>query len=423
MLRKPHLGSVSRNMAVRLSAKLLITISSVAICNILFLYLLQTQKSATTLIETFTSSDWSTPVENRTLFKHGASTSTKPKKILLWNSYWGLKAVWQKIFAEIQYDRCPQSNCILTVNKSEVDTSDIVLFHLVDLPTSNYTFPVRQNTNQIWMAMTYEPPYIMEYAEVNFHRLNGIFNRTMSYRSDSDVTVRHGTFVPITKETWFPRQLTRWVDAHDSVETRNYAEGKKRLVSWFASSRYCKSQSGREKFVTELQKYIPVDVYGYCGPYKCGVQKTLRHPYKVEHDDCYLMVSLGYKFVLAFENSICEDYVTEKLFNNLRLNVIPIVFGGANYSLFAPPKSYINAREYNPQELAEYLQLLDGNDTLYNEYFAWKSKYYIEAHNGVPLACDLCAQAHNPNWAVEKKVYEHFDTWVHTGCFPGYEQS
>ena len=30
-----------------------------------------------------------------------------------------------------------------------------------------------------------------------------------------------------------------------------------------------------------------------------------------------------YKFYLAFENSICPDYVTEKFFNILQYNVIP----------------------------------------------------------------------------------------------------
>ncbi len=53
-----------------------------------------------------------------------------------------------------------------------------------------------------------------------------------------------------------------------------------------------------------------------------------------------------YKFYLSFENSVCEDYVTEKFWKVLDYSVIPVVLGGANYSKFAPAKSYINIRDY-----------------------------------------------------------------------------
>ena len=40
----------------------------------------------------------------------------------------------------------------------------------------------------------------------------------------------------------------------------------------------------------------------------------------------------SYKFYLAFENSWCNDYVTEKLWRTLKTDTVPIVLGGANYS-------------------------------------------------------------------------------------------
>ena len=54
------------------------------------------------------------------------------------------------------------------------------------------------------------------------------------------------------------------------------------------------------RIVVSLQKHLQVDVYGKCGPLSC--------------DDCHLMLHRHYKFYLAFENSLCKDYVTEKLF-------------------------------------------------------------------------------------------------------------
>lgn len=37
-----------------------------------------------------------------------------------------------------------------------------------------------------------------------------------------------------------------------------------------------------------------------------------------------------YKFVIAYENGICDDYITEKLWRPLSLGVVPIYFGAPN---------------------------------------------------------------------------------------------
>lgn len=58
------------------------------------------------------------------------------------------------------------------------------------------------------------------------------------------------------------------------------------------------------------------------------------------------MLGKNYKFYLSFENSLCDDYVTEKFYNALLYNTVPIVFGGANYSKLAPKNSYIDVRNF-----------------------------------------------------------------------------
>lgn len=89
--------------------------------------------------------------------------------------------------------------------------------------------------------------------------------------------------------------------------------------------------------------------------------------------------------------------------------MVPVVFGGADYSRIAPPHSFINALQFTPESLAAYLRLLDGNDALYNEYFWWKTSYQVEAGSQQMAAhgmCDLCQKLHEDtttkSWSSER---------------------
>jgi hypothetical protein len=39
-----------------------------------------------------------------------------------------------------------------------------------------------------------------------------------------------------------------------------------------------------------------------------------------------------YYFYLAFENSLCKDYITEKFFDAMSRDVVPVVRGGGDYA-------------------------------------------------------------------------------------------
>lgn len=122
----------------------------------------------------------------------------------------------------------------------------------------------------------------------------------------------------------------------------------------------------REFYVHVLKQHTHIDIFGKCGKPFCPFDQL---------NDCYERIELDYKFYLSFENSLCRDYITEKFFNLLDRNIVPIVYGAGNYEAIAPPHSYIDALKYTPAQLAKYLEILDKNDTLYNEYFWWKPYY------------------------------------------------
>ena len=52
------------------------------------------------------------------------------------------------------------------------------------------------------------------------------------------------------------------------------------------------------------------------------------------------------QFYLAFENSLCGDYITEKFWKVLSYNVVPVVLNGVNMTRVAPPHSYIDIKDF-----------------------------------------------------------------------------
>merc|ERR1711936_1200194 len=118
---------------------------------------------------------------------------------------------------------------------------------------------------------------------------------------------------------------------------------------------------------------------------------------------------MGY---LSLENAICKDYTTEKIFNALRLNTIPIVLGGGNYTKILPPGSFINAADYDsPASLATYLYSVLHNSSLYESYFAWRPHYDIVSFTSVPDNCSLC-ELLSSGQLSEKKTYQDMFQWL-----------
>ena len=126
---------------------------------------------------------------------------------------------------------------------------------------------------------------------------------------------------------------------------------------WFVS--HCNDYNGRMKYVRMLGRHIGVDIYGECGDKTCGQTRSMGTRYNADTDPCFEMVNRRYKFYLSFENAICRDYVTEKAYNALKLDTIPVMFGGGDYEEILPPRSYIDALHFpDPADLAEPLLTL-----------------------------------------------------------------
>ena len=300
--------------------------------------------------------------------------------------------------------RCEYSNCEVTYDNGRLNESDVVVFHARNMPSSSflkeYTRTLRPYY-QRWAYFVSENPI----NTPDRQPLNGLFNWTMTYRKESDI------WLPYKKY----HQLKHFEDKPPLV---NYAAEKnkvpnRKLAFWVSS--HCGSY--RDQYALKLQDYISLDVAGGCAGH---FKNSINNCNQGGRDKC-IENARKYKFYLAFENAFCDQYVTEKYwYNAIVHDSVPIVLGGGPYNdpNVAIPRSFINVEDFpTVKALGDYLLYLDKNDTAYNEYFKWKSKYRLDNDIGWPFpdifVCEICKKLHTE---YNIKVYEHlsdFYSWGH----------
>ncbi|RUS90537.1 hypothetical protein EGW08_001714 [Elysia chlorotica] len=116
------------------------------------------------------------------------------------------------------------------------------------------------------------------------------------------------------------------------------------------------------------------------------------------------------EFYLAFENSFCKDYVTEKFFNLFNeVDTIPVVRGGFEYHKFFPAGIYIDAADFpSPESLGAYLRELATDEQRYVRLLKRKNRF-TRAEQPVRIACELCKAAH---LGEPRQVYGDLYRWL-----------
>jgi alpha-1,3-fucosyltransferase len=154
----------------------------------------------------------------------------------------------------------------------------------------------------------------------------------------------------------FPRLNRSVVQETSTVPFEIDLTLKNRVVAWFVSN--CETHSRRELLARNLSRFISVDIYGKCGDGRHSCQNR---------SGCDCLLSRHYRFYLSFENSLCPDYVTEKLYRPMAHDTVPVVYGGSDYSFYLPAGSYINVMDFDsPQSLmVNHLNKLMAVDELY----------------------------------------------------------
>ncbi|XP_064473410.1 alpha-(1,3)-fucosyltransferase C-like [Ornithodoros turicata] len=302
--------------------------------------------------------------------------------ILCWNKFFGRRRLDLKLKRDIKLSNSVPP-CLVTYDRALLNVSDAVLFHCYDMDVRD--MPSKRYPHQKWIFWCLEPPPMK--LPRDYGPVASQFNWTMTYHKDSDVITRYGGFSRKKNPV--------------ALDFKSAWKQKSKTAVWVASN--CRAHSRREDFVKELRKYIHVDVYGHCGALKCA--RGLRA-------SCYRTFGKKYYFYLSLENSLCDEYVTEKLYYPLGLNVIPVVMGGADYAARAPPHSVINVASFRtPRHLAEYLKHVMTDYNLYKSYLEWKREFDVRVvENFDDSICPLCEKLHSPEFRTYS-AYDNVKKW------------
>ena len=186
-----------------------------------------------------------------------------------------------------------------------------------------------------------------------------LFNHTATFKQDSDY--------PIT---------TQYVNSIEEVVKKPVLSFTDKDKLGLAPAIYlqsgCNPPSDRDAYVNELMKYMPVDSYGACLNNK-KMPEHLQSPLTM-HDDALREFVGKYKFALTFENAVCNDYITEKLWRPIAAGTVPIYKGAPNIRQWLPDNnSVILVDDFkNPKDLADYLIYLASHEGEYNKYLSFK---------------------------------------------------
>ncbi|KAJ8020708.1 Alpha-(1,3)-fucosyltransferase 6 [Holothuria leucospilota] len=260
--------------------------------------------------------------------------------------------------------QCNVSGVEVTVNystnPSDITGKDVVLFRTGPFELHEWEeLQYYRTPGQIWIFVTQEPASIVPRLLPPKIYRHTTYNWSFTFHSTSDIYGAYGWYTPFSTKTTSSKLI------------RNWYQEKSEFAAWI-SSRHCEGLGwDRTRFVLDLRKHVPIDMYGKCGNLSLS-----------RNDSMAEKVIQKYKFHLSLENSCCSEYLSEKFWNALQnWKSVPIVIGGTKeeYVRLAPPNSFIHADDFPSIEaLARHLHTVATNEKVFNSYFEWHQKGTVD---------------------------------------------
>lgn len=246
------------------------------------------------------------------------NSSSNVKKIFYLNKWFGhdFGVGYSDPFKKIN---CPITNCEILNNTDRLSEADYILIYGGDDKIIKDIEKLKHKTNpsQKWILVWYESYHFENNNPYENDKYFNLLDMVSSYKPNSDFSGLYETSSSI-----------RWSPNVNYVSNYDYLENKTHFAVALISN--CNMvTSKRLNYINELKKYVDVKVYGKCGE-PCESSNS---------NKCSLdTLTKEFKFYFAFENSICDDYVSEKFFKILNYPIIPVVLGRSNYSYYVSLK-------------------------------------------------------------------------------------
>nr|XP_006004976.1 PREDICTED: alpha-(1,3)-fucosyltransferase 11 isoform X2 [Latimeria chalumnae] len=284
--------------------------------------------------------------------------SNKQLPILLWWS----ENLFPHFPGETERIDCHKSSCLVTKNKKVKlhKRTKSILFYGTDFRA--YEAPLPRLLHQTW-ALFHEESPMNNYILSHWPGIR-LFNYTATFRRESDY--------PLSLQ-WLPNMdylLNPAVSLEEKTRLR-----KQGFAPVLYMQSHCDVPSDRDRYVQELMKYIKIDSYGKCLHNQDLPNERLVDTMTATSEDSEFMHFISkYKFHLALENAICNDYMTEKLWRPMHLGAVPIYRGSSVVQDWMPNNHSIILIDYfkSPKDLASFIDFLDQNDDEYLKYLEYK---------------------------------------------------
>ena len=312
--------------------------------------------------------------KNRKIVKHTSQVGSG-KRILFYNPAMYQSSRNIKIESRFFFQNCEIKKCVMWFNKKLVNNSDAVIL------TSWKGVDLVKQPGQVWITLQGESPRThtkLAQPKAPIFSKDKV-NWTMGYSKSADIYLPFGRM----------RQLPEEVTPH-----RDYfkiAKSKTKDAIWIVS--HCDTLSKRELYVEVLKQYISVDILGACGEkWDCGR--------RLVHDQCFDIYNSTYRYSIAFENTLCQDYITEKFFDNYKYDILQVRRGGnpSRKPINISQEAYINANDFkNAHELGKFLKSLSSDHEKYASMLRKKDEYTVVSYMELfrDAGCEICKRLHS----------------------------